>query len=112
MRTKLIAANWKMYKTPEQTTEFFREFLPMVADHTRDDSVAGIARRLLATAPTRFALIAGALVLTVLVIGTNLAQDWEVAGLQLIYAFIYYYLLARLDLNAFSLDRWRGAGQR
>jgi len=39
MRTKLIAANWKMYKTPEQTTEFFREFLPMVADHTRDEIV-------------------------------------------------------------------------
>ncbi len=39
MRTKLIAANWKMYKTPEQTTEFFREFLPLVADHTRDEIV-------------------------------------------------------------------------
>jgi triosephosphate isomerase (TIM) len=39
MRTKLIAANWKMYKTPEQTTEFFREFLPMVADHVRDEIV-------------------------------------------------------------------------
>jgi triosephosphate isomerase len=39
MRTKLIAANWKMYKTPEQTTEFFRDFLPMVADHTRDEIV-------------------------------------------------------------------------
>jgi triosephosphate isomerase len=35
MRTKLIAANWKMYKTPEQTTDF----LPMVADHTRDEIV-------------------------------------------------------------------------
>ena len=39
MRTKLIAANWKMYKTPEQTTAFFAEFLPMVADHTRDEIV-------------------------------------------------------------------------
>ena len=39
MRKKLIAANWKMYKTPEQTTAFFREFLPMVADHERDEIV-------------------------------------------------------------------------
>ena len=39
MRTKLIAANWKMYKTPEQTTAFFNEFLPMVAEHTRDEIV-------------------------------------------------------------------------
>ena len=40
MRTKLIAGNWKMYKTPEQTTAFFSEFLPLVAGHTRDEIVA------------------------------------------------------------------------
>ena len=39
MRTKLLAANWKMYKTPEQTTAFFSEFLPLVFDHTRDEIV-------------------------------------------------------------------------
>ena len=61
---------------------------------------------------SRFALIAGALVMIALVIGSNLAQDWEVAGLQLIYCFIYYYLLARIDLNAYSLDRLRGASGR
>jgi thiosulfate dehydrogenase (quinone) large subunit len=53
---------------------------------------------------TRFALIAGALVLTALVIGTNLAQDWNVAGLQLIYAFLYYYLLVHRHRNAVSID--------
>jgi triosephosphate isomerase len=36
-RTKLMAANWKMYKTPEQTQAFFRDFLPMVGDHKRDE---------------------------------------------------------------------------
>ena len=39
MRKKLIAANWKMYKTPEQTREFFSAFLPLVKDHTRDEVV-------------------------------------------------------------------------
>jgi triosephosphate isomerase (TIM) len=39
MRKKLIAANWKMYKTPDQTRDFFREFLPLVAGHTRDEIV-------------------------------------------------------------------------
>ena len=39
MRKKLIAANWKMYKTPDQTREFFREFLPLVAGHDRDEIV-------------------------------------------------------------------------
>jgi triosephosphate isomerase (TIM) len=38
-RKKLIAANWKMYKTPEQTLAFFQEFLPLVADHSRDEIV-------------------------------------------------------------------------
>jgi triosephosphate isomerase len=38
-RKALIAANWKMYKTPEQTTAFFAEFLPMVAGHSRDEIV-------------------------------------------------------------------------
>lgn len=36
-RTKLMAANWKMYKTPDQTREFFNSFLPMVKGHTRDE---------------------------------------------------------------------------
>src|SRR5690349_18248573 len=39
MRKKLIAANWKMYKTPEQTGEFFRAFLPLVSGHGRDEIV-------------------------------------------------------------------------
>ena len=56
---------------------------------------------------TRFALIAGGLVMTALVFGTNLAQDWNVAGLQLIYCFLYYNLLAhRRERNQWSLDRW------
>ncbi len=38
-RTKLIAANWKMYKTPAETREFFTAFLPMIAGHTRDEVV-------------------------------------------------------------------------
>ena len=39
MRKKLIAANWKMYKTPDGTRGFFQDFLPMVSDHTRDEIV-------------------------------------------------------------------------
>ena len=61
---------------------------------------------------SRFTLIVGALVLTVLVIGTNLAQDWLVSGLQLIYCFIYYYLLIHLEQNSLSLDAWWGIGAR
>ncbi len=38
-RTKLIAANWKMYMTPAETQDFAREFLPLVAGHDRDEIV-------------------------------------------------------------------------
>ncbi len=38
-RKKVIAANWKMYKTPEQTRAFFSAFLPLVKEHTRDEIV-------------------------------------------------------------------------
>jgi len=37
MRKKLMAANWKMYKTPDQTRDFFRDFLPLVKKHDRDE---------------------------------------------------------------------------
>ena len=61
---------------------------------------------------TRFSLIAGGLVMACLVVGTNLAQDWSVAGLQLIYCFIYYHLLAHRDLNIISVDaKLRGGGK-
>jgi triosephosphate isomerase (TIM) len=39
MRRKVMAANWKMYKTPEQTRQFFHHFLPLVAGQKRDEIV-------------------------------------------------------------------------
>jgi triosephosphate isomerase len=38
-RKKVMAANWKMYKNPEQTAQFFRDFLPQVSGHDRDEIV-------------------------------------------------------------------------
>ncbi|HEV2964812.1 MAG TPA: triose-phosphate isomerase [Candidatus Angelobacter sp.] len=39
MRKKLIAANWKMYKTQQQAEQFVSAFLPLVQDHERDEIV-------------------------------------------------------------------------
>lgn len=36
-RKKLIAGNWKMYKTPTEAQAFVRDLLPLVAGHTRDE---------------------------------------------------------------------------
>jgi triosephosphate isomerase len=38
-RKPLIAANWKMYKTPAQDQEFMKLFLPLVTNHDRDEIV-------------------------------------------------------------------------
>ena len=38
-RKKLIAANWKMCKTPAEARAFVQDFLPLVSDHTRDEIV-------------------------------------------------------------------------
>ena len=39
MRKKLIAANWKMYKTPNESRAFVQDFLPLVAGQDRDEVV-------------------------------------------------------------------------
>jgi len=36
-RKALIAANWKMYKTPAEAKAFVEAFLPLVTRHTRDE---------------------------------------------------------------------------
>ncbi len=39
LRKPLIAANWKMYKTPAQAKEFVKALLPLVANHSRAEIV-------------------------------------------------------------------------
>ncbi len=39
LRKKLMAANWKMYKSPLEARDFVRAFAPLVGGHTRDEIV-------------------------------------------------------------------------
>jgi triosephosphate isomerase len=39
MRKPIIAANWKMYKTPAEAAAYAKIFLPLVAGHSRDEIV-------------------------------------------------------------------------
>ncbi len=57
-RKALIAANWKMYKTPAEATQFVEAFLPLVAGHSRDEialfpSVTSLATVVLAVAGSK-----------------------------------------------------------
>jgi thiosulfate dehydrogenase (quinone) large subunit len=57
---------------------------------------------------TRFFLAAGALLILVLTVGTGLRQDWDITGLQLIYAAVYAAVYAMLiafsSANHYSID--------
>lgn len=53
---------------------------------------------------TQEALAAGFLVMLSLMFGTSLMQDWQIAGLQLIYGISYAGLLFLLPYNGFSVD--------
>ncbi|MGB8771990.1 MAG: DoxX family protein [Candidatus Korobacteraceae bacterium] len=61
---------------------------------------------------TRVALIAGALLIVLLTFGSTLHQDWDIAGLQLIYALVYFVLIGLRQHNSLSIDglfsRWLG----
>ncbi len=57
---------------------------------------------------TRIALIAGSVVMVLLMAGTTLAQQWDVAGLQLIYCLTYFALLTLRGRNFYSLDTLLG----
>jgi|SRR5579872_677605 len=54
-RRPLIAANWKMYKTPHEAAEFFAKILPLVHKHERDEVVVCPPSPLLAACHTAIA---------------------------------------------------------
>ncbi|MGH9583158.1 MAG: DoxX family protein, partial [Bryobacteraceae bacterium] len=54
---------------------------------------------------TRLALIGGALLMIVLLFGKCMQQAWATVEIQLVYAFLYFVLLAFSGWNRFSLDR-------
>jgi thiosulfate dehydrogenase (quinone) large subunit len=53
---------------------------------------------------TREALVAGSLLMLALTFGTALRQDWDVAGVQLLYSAVYAALIAALRYNSLSVD--------
>ena len=65
---------------------------------------AGLGFLIIVGFRTREALVAGALLMLALTFGTALRQDWDVAGVQLLYSAVYAALIATLRYNRLSLD--------
>jgi thiosulfate dehydrogenase (quinone) large subunit len=91
-------------------TQFQATLLPRILveafAHTLPWAETTIGLLLLAGLTTRFALIAGGLLMALLTFGTTLRQDFQTAGLQLFYSIAYFVLLSLRSRNGFSLDAW------
>jgi thiosulfate dehydrogenase (quinone) large subunit len=103
-----IVASFAETPLPPLSVRLFALSLPFIE--------AGIRFLLVLGLFTRWALVAGGLVMTALVFGTALRSDWETVGIQMIYAAIYSLLLAGKIDNDFSLDTvratWPGRFER
>ena len=66
---------------------------------------AGLGLLIIIGFRTREALVAGALLMLGLTFGTALRQDWDVAGIQLLYSAVYAGLIAALHYNSLSVDQ-------
>ena len=73
---------------------------------------ATIGLLILFGALTRVALLAGAVLIAVLTFGSSLHQDWDIVGIQLTYAVVYFILISLQRYNAFSLDGLLHPSQR
>mgnify|MGYP002661589057 FL=1 len=56
---------------------------------------------------TSRALLLGALLITVLVFGSGLQENWNVMSSQMIYSVFFFILSYMIELNKFSLDNLR-----
>jgi len=57
---------------------------------------------------TRLALVAGSLFMIALTFGTTSTQNWNGAGTQLVYSFVFFAMLWTVDANTLSVDGVRG----
>ena len=53
---------------------------------------------------TRWALVLGGLTIAMLVFGSALREQWDTVGTQMIYAIVYYLLLAHRRFDRISVD--------
>ena len=54
---------------------------------------------------TQWTLAAASLLMSILIFGTCLRSDWNIVGLQMIYAIAFFIALFFLEYNRYSVDR-------
>ena len=64
-----------------------------------------IGMLILVGAWTRWALLAGGLLMSLLIFGKTLQQDWGTVGTQMIYVMSFFFALFFIEFNQISVDR-------
>ena len=54
---------------------------------------------------TKWVLLAGSLLMSILIFGTCLRSDWATVGVQMIYVIAYFLAFLFLEYNQYSVDR-------
>jgi len=50
------------------------------------------------------ASIAGAIIIIILLFGSTLIENWDWAGMQMIYGLFFYFLISNVEKNTWSID--------
>ena len=115
--TMLIHGTNRIAHGPEQfaagmVRDFAGTMLPLFMVHllglTLPFMEAALGFLLILGLLTRWALVAGALLMIVLVFGMTLRDQFIIVGVQLIYAAIFFILIFNLRHNRLSIDHFLG----
>jgi thiosulfate dehydrogenase [quinone] large subunit len=90
------AAQFSGTPLPEEPVRVFATSLPFLE--------SGIGILILVGLRLRATLVAGGLLLSALVFGTALRGDWPTLGIQMVYALVYFLVLAFRVHDRFSID--------
>lgn len=82
---------------PQALATIFAYFLPYA------EALIGLL--ILVGAWTRWALLAGGLLMSVLIFGKTIQQDWATVGTQMIYVLCFFFGLFFTEFNIYSIDR-------
>jgi len=82
---------------PQALVTGFAYFLPYA------EGLIGIL--LLAGAWTRYALLSGGILMSLLIFGKTVQQDWATVGTQMIYVLSFFFGLFFIEFNGYSVDQ-------
>lgn len=92
-----MVQNFKKSWLPQNLVQVFGNVLPFVELVIRLMLIIGYK--------TKWANWAGATLIITLLFGSSTIENWEAMGTQMVYAFMFYFLIAKQQDNIYSLDK-------